>query len=129
MAFSTGKKADINITPMIDILLVLLIIFMVVVQHDAEGLEAKIPQKNEESKAPPEPLNDVVITVRGDGGIDINQDPIAAPEVETRLRALFAMRGDRVIFVRAIEDLEFDSVAQVIDKARGAGLTQIALMR
>ena len=69
-----------------------------------------------------------VITVRRDGGIDINLDPVAGPEVEARLRALYAMRGDRVVFVRAVEELEFATVAQVIDKARGVGLTQIALM-
>lgn len=130
MAFTSGdKKADINVTPMIDVLLVLLIIFMVVVQHDAEGLEAKVPKKPEDKAAPSPPSQDVVITVRRDGGIDINLDPIAAPEVESRLRALYAMRGDRVIFVRALEELEFATVAHVIDTARGVGLTQIALMR
>ena len=131
MAMSLGgtgrPKADINVTPMIDVLLVLLIIFMVVVRLDTVGLDALVPQAPNETSQRAE-SQDVVITVNADGSVEVNQEHISADNLDARLRLLLQSRGNRVLFFRAAENLDFEPVARVIDLARGVGLTKVALM-
>lgn len=128
MAMNLGggpRKADLNVTPMIDILLVLLIIYMVA-SANTVGLEAKAPQ---ESKGPAiENLQDIVILVHADRSITLNTEPLTEPEIEPRLKGIYATRGNHPIFITADEDIEFDPVAHVIDIAKGAGLDQVALL-
>ena len=104
MAFPVGGsgrvKADINVTPMIDVLLVLLIIFMIVVQSDATGFDTKVPQQPKEDG--PAALGEVVITVKGDQTVDVNQDTVPIIGLEARLKLVLQTRGDRVIFVRGV---------------------------
>jgi len=129
MAMSAGGtgKAQLNVTPMIDILLVLLIIFMVIQPDRSAGLDAAIPQPAR-NDLPPTPSDDVVITVLRDQAVRLNQEVVSLRNLDERLRLLFRNRGGGVIFIGAEKDLDFGRVAQVIDMARGAGLTRIALM-
>ena len=131
MAFTIpGKgstKAEINVTPMIDVLLVLLIIFMVIAPERSVGLDALVPQPS--SNADRSQAGEVVITVHDGGAIDLNREFIASSEVAARLNELFLQRREVVVFVRADEGLTFEPVAQVIDIAKGAGLKRVALMR
>src|SRR5262245_38225495 len=93
-----GRKAELNVTPLIDVLLVLIIIFMVVVPQHSVGLPAVTPQPA--SFDPPIPNDlDVVVSVNKDGSIDINTQPIALENLQNRLRAIFATRANRVVFV------------------------------
>ena len=135
MAMSLGgghgrQRAEMNVTPMIDILLVLIIIFIVVVPSDSHGLDTKIPQQpTDEAATPPPPRNDLVITVQADRMVRLNQEaPLKLADLGSKLQNLFAGAADQVVFVRAEKDLEFQQVAEVIDAAKGAGLTRIALM-
>lgn len=120
-------KAVINVTPMIDILLVLLIIFMVIAPHTM-GLEAGIPQPS--TSAPTDP--GVVVTVNGGGAIHVgegvDEEAVASADVPSRLAALFGARGNTTIFVKADAGLTFDAVAQFINTAKGIGFDRVGLL-
>jgi biopolymer transport protein ExbD len=129
MAMNIGgrTKAEINVTPMIDVLLVLLIIFMVVISLDTRGLETQVPQ---ESKGPPiERPQDVIILVHADRSVTLNTESLTEPEIEPRLQTIYGQRGKFPIFIAGDDDIEFDAVAHVIDIAKGVGLDQVALWR
>jgi len=120
-------RASINMTPMIDVLLVLIIIFMVITPTTSHGLKALVPQP-ETSTAPVAPSDDIVVTVNGDGTVAINQETIPVNQLSVRLQRLYANHPGHPLFVRGSKDLSFEPVAQVIDIARGVGLDRIALM-
>jgi biopolymer transport protein TolR len=122
------QRAEINVTPMIDVMLVLIIIFMVITPLKQVGLNTLVPQTAAPNQEPAAPANDIVITVHRDNTVSLNQEMLPAAELEERLRRLFRNRPSRVIFVRGEKDLEFGQVAEVIDRAHGAGVYRIALM-
>ena len=124
-----GPKADINMTPMIDVLLVLIIIFMVITPLTPHGLEALVPQPPPPNSKPN--LSDqrtVVIVLEKDGSIKINQDPVQESNLQQRLEEIFKTRAERVVFVKGDPDLEFAPVARAIDIAHGAGIDKVGLM-
>ena len=120
-----GAMGDINVTPMIDILLVLIIIFMVIAPVPPKGLEAAIPQQETSTHTV---IRDVVISVAKDGHLRFNQESIDASELGPRLLALGRM-GPHNLFVRGDLSLEFQDIVHVIDVARGAGWDRVGLMR
>jgi biopolymer transport protein ExbD len=126
MAISSAPGPQMNVTPMIDILLVLIIIFMVM-PHRAKGLDAQVPQPSSASQ-PQKIEEDIVLTVEGGGNVRVNQDAVAMEQLEPRLLAIFKTTAKPVVFIRAKKDLAFEEIAQVIDVAKGAGFQRIALM-
>ena len=109
-------RAEMNLTPMIDVLLVLIIIFMLITPTTSHGLEALVPQPNE-STAPAR--SDIVITVHTDGTVQLNRESMDLRALESRLGSLFRNGANQAIFLRGDRDLEFARIAQVIDLARG----------
>jgi biopolymer transport protein TolR len=124
-----GPKADINMTPMIDVLLVLIIIFMVITPLTPHGLEALVPQPPPPNSKPNQSdLRTVVIVIEKDKSMKINQDPVEVANLGSRLEEIFKTRAERVVFVKGDPDLEFATVAQAIDIAHGAGIDKVGLM-
>jgi biopolymer transport protein TolR len=121
-----GTMAEMNVVPLIDILLVLLIIFMVVCPQMQYGLSAELPQQTE--SGPRTPSGVIVVQVFGDGTLRINQDPVQWEELQGRLEQIFQMRASRVAFVRGDSVLEFGVVARAIDAMHGSGITTVGLM-
>ena len=137
MAFSNTSggplRAEINITPMIDILLVLIIVFMVVVSMSQEkGLKAQIPQPANE-KAPQQPERTIVIKIAWSGDnktptIKINDEDVSWDKLHDRLSTIFTGRVERVAFVKGDDDVDFEFVADAIDIARTSGVERIGLL-
>jgi len=127
---SDGRtKAELNVTPMIDILLVLIIIFMVIAPIASRGLPAILPQKPPQDEPHPQPARrEIVVCVHRDGSLELNQEAIDLPGLERRLAVIFRNSSNPVIFVRGDRDIEFKRVAEVVDAARGVGVRGIGLM-
>ena len=133
MAMVVGKRegpmSDINITPLIDVLLVLIIIFMVIVPRTPHGLSALIPQPNKNEKQNQAVLErTVVVTIDARRQIAINQQPVTINDLGSRLVDIFKTRATRVMFVQGDPSLDFADVAVVIDIAHGANIDRIGLI-
>lgn len=124
---------DINVTPMIDILLVLLIIFMVIVPVTPKGLDALVPQppKNPQQQPPQNDRTIVVQVIYRPGAAPaykINETDVAKSDLLARLTEIYANRAERVMFVKGDDDLNFSYIAEVIDIAHSANVDHIGLM-
>ena len=128
MAGSKGITSEINVTPLIDVLLVLLIIFMVIVPAIPRGEAAAVPQPARNDGGG----EAVVLEVLKDGAnavkFRINEQAVAQGELQARLSAIFANRAQRVLFLKGDDALSFTQMAEVIDIGHAAGINRIGLM-
>jgi len=121
-----GILSDVNVVPLIDILLVLLVIFMII-PHRQMGLQANLPQPAgpRDPVAPPEPI---VVQLAADGTVRINGSVVPLDELRGRLERIFALRAHRVAFLQGDRSLEFQAVAQVLDLMHLAGISPVGLL-
>src|SRR5215467_5562530 len=121
-----GIMQEMNVVPLIDILLVLLVIFMII--PNSRGMKVEIPQQSSvDTPAPPRP-DIVVVQVLADGSLKINQQPVPWEMLRDRLQDVFKFRADRVAFVRGDDLVEFQAVAKVIDDMHAAGISSVGLL-
>jgi biopolymer transport protein TolR len=131
MAFSSGD-AEMNVTPLIDVLLVLIIIFLIIVPTVPTGEKALLPQESKD-RAQPDTVRTIVIQIgsNGPGGatLKINGDAVTWNNLRPRLFDIFKQRAEKVAFVKADAETEFEPVARVIDIAHAAGVENIGLIK
>lgn len=120
----TAGKTGINVTPMIDILLVLIIIFMMIAPEKSTGIPALAPQ----GAGSGESGRDIIVRVAEDGSLTINTEPVGWPDFADRLRRIFAARAEKILFVSGAPKADFENIARVFDTARGAGIDRVALI-
>ena len=132
MAVGGGKGvvSDMNVVPLIDILLVLIIIFMVITPTTPHGLDALVPQP-----APPDAKQDpallaktIVVVVGANGKVMINQDETTWEQLGPRLEDIFKQRAEKVAFVKGDDSVDFAEVAHAIDIMRGSGIDKVGLI-
>jgi len=135
MSMTPGSRhgAEINVTPLIDVLLVLLIIFMVIVPPHNLGEKADIPLPARIDTPPSERQETIVLQLHdmGEGKqptLQINQQDVSWDKLEARLRAIFEARSDKVAFVKGDPELDFQYVAQAIDISHHAGAERVGLL-
>jgi biopolymer transport protein TolR len=128
-----GQEAEINVTPLIDVLLVLLIIFMVILPQHELGEPALIPQPNPKDEPVPDSHEPIVIQLKDPGEskrpeLKINQQPVRWEELEARLQAIYRVRVDHTAFVQGDPDVEFAFVAEAVDITHRAGAERVGLL-
>jgi biopolymer transport protein TolR len=121
-----GVVSDVNVVPLIDVLLVLLVIFMII-PHQQTGLQAALPQQASETNPVPPPAI-IVVEVAADGSIRLNQEVVPREELQNRLERVFALRTERTAFLQGDRSLEFETVASVLNDLHVAGASPVGLL-
>ncbi|MGH9481117.1 MAG: ExbD/TolR family protein [Terriglobales bacterium] len=114
-----GPSHDINVTPLIDVLLVLIIIFMVIQPLHPSGLKALVPQPNHEKNPPPQTNRTIVVQVLDHGVVKINDQPVTWETLGPELADIYKTRAQKVMFVKGDDDIPFMLIAHAIDIAKG----------
>jgi biopolymer transport protein ExbD len=128
MGTGGGPKSEINVTPLVDVVLVLLIIFMVMTPILLKQMEVNVPQKTDVDIAPPVTSEQVVMRIEADGKLSINHEPVAPEVLSERVKTIFAARREKVLFFDVDDRANYGLVVSVMDTCRGAGVKVLGIM-